>query len=97
MRKLVASVTAARLVAVVIECCKRKNMIAIEVEGCDCCPYTHSVWINPDLPKSTKIKDLGLESKDFADDREPEKLIAALRKQGFKKLDLQILGYGGNY
>jgi hypothetical protein len=72
-------------------------MIIVQVRGYDCCAYTHSIWYHPDLPKGTKISELGLDSKDFAEDREPDNLIKALQARGFKGVKDQAISYGGNY
>lgn len=72
-------------------------MFVVRVQGWDCCAITHSFWYHPDLPKGTKLSDLGIKGTEFDDDRNPDNLIKALKKLGFKGIKDQTITYGGNY
>ena len=66
-------------------------MKVVTVQGYDCCPYTHSVWVHPHINPKDKI-DLG----SFANDRKPDDLIKALKQAGFKTANAQTISFGGN-
>ena len=73
-------------------------MIIIEVHGHQtCCATTQAVFYHPDLPKGTKLKDLGFDQSQFDNDREPDKLFKELKRLGFKQFQTQSVVYGGSY
>ena len=66
-------------------------MKVITVDGCDCCTYTHSIWINEHMKESDEV-DVG----EFKNDDNPTLLITSLRKAGFKLVKSQSIRFGGN-
>jgi hypothetical protein len=72
-------------------------MVVVRIEGYDCCAMTHSIWINSNLPKGSRLWCKSLDENEFANDRDPDRLIQYLRKNGFKPADVKTISYGGNY
>ena len=67
----------------------------IAVHGWDCCATMPTIWVNPNL--SGTLSELGLDSENFGNDRNPEQLIEALKKHGFKEVKTQTLTWGDNF
>ena len=69
-----------------------KKVKIIEVRGWDCCRYTESIWINPCWDTDSKVNISNADN-----DRNPDALHKELRRQGFKKINAQVLTFGVNF
>lgn len=72
-------------------------MLVVEVQGYGDFDIlrTEALFYHPDMNKksSFNVSSLG----DFGNDKTPDRLIAALKKAGFKPLHSQQITFGGNY
>ena len=53
---------------------------------------THSVWVNVDAPKKSKVIFPNADN-----DENPDAIIQELKRQGYREVKTQCVTYGGNF